>query len=101
MDLGRSRRIQTYALISAFFVAMTLNPHVQVRARAELDAVVGWDRLPDFSDRMALPYVNAIVKELFRWHVAAPLAFPHLSTVDDEYGGYFIPQGTMVMMNSW
>ena len=92
---------QIYSLISAFFVAMALNPDVQAQARTELDAVVGPDRLPDFSDRAALPYVNAILKEVMRWHVSVPLAFPHLSTADDEYGGYFIPRGSMVMMNSW
>lgn len=39
---------------------MSLYPEVQLRAQAEIDAVVGNDRLPTFSDRESLPYVNAL-----------------------------------------
>lgn len=93
--------IQTYSLISAFFLAMALYPEVQQKARAELDSVVGSDRLPEFADRDALPYVDAIVKEVARWHVSAPLGVPHLSTEDDEYEGLFIPRDSAVMINAW
>ena len=26
---------------------------------------------------------------------------PHLSTIDDEYNGFYIPKGTMVFGNAW
>lgn len=52
---------------------MTLHPDVQSRAQAEIDAVVGHDRLPDFSDKDKLPYLNAIISELLRWLIIAPL----------------------------
>ena len=52
---------------------MVLYPEVQKKAQAELDAVVGPNRLPDFEDRPSLPYINAIVKESMRWHLVAPL----------------------------
>ena len=29
------------------------------------------------------------------------LAVPHMSTADDEYDGYLIPKGTLVMGNAW
>lgn len=48
----------------AFFLAMALNPAVQAKAQAEIDAVVGSDRLPTFADRENLPYVDALVKEV-------------------------------------
>lgn len=51
---------------------MVLYPEVQKKAQAELDAVIGHNRLPTFSDREALPYVEATVKEVFRWHAVAP-----------------------------
>jgi cytochrome P450 len=47
-------------------------PEVQARAQAELDAVVGTDRLPDFNDQPNLPYVNAILKEVLRWQPVTP-----------------------------
>jgi cytochrome P450 len=54
--------------MSTFFLAMTLHPEVQRKAREEIDRVVGTYRLPTFSDRESLPYVEAVVKESFRWH---------------------------------
>ena len=51
---------------------MVLNPDVQSRAQAEVDSVVGKDRLPEFDDLPSLPYVEAIIMELLRWHPVVP-----------------------------
>ena len=45
---------------------MQLYPDAQRAAQEELDRVVGPDRLPDFSDRENLPYVEAFYKECAR-----------------------------------
>lgn len=60
-------------MLSAFFLAVTLYPSVLKKGQAEIDAVVGNDRLPTMGDRDALPYVNAICTELLRWNVVIPL----------------------------
>ncbi|KAJ3790675.1 cytochrome P450 [Lentinula aff. detonsa] len=91
----------TVSAVYAFFLAMTLYPEVARKAQAEIDAVVGNDRLPTFADREHLPYVDAIVKEVFRWNVVAPLAVPHRATQDDFYDGYFIPKGSLLIPNLW
>ena len=52
---------------------MTLYPEVQRKAQAELDHEVGNSRLPNFSDEGALPYVQAVLKEVLRWHPVTPL----------------------------
>ncbi|KAI0642608.1 O-methylsterigmatocystin oxidoreductase [Trametes meyenii] len=85
----------------AFFLAMVQNPDAQRNAQRELDAVVGPDRLPEFSDRDSLPYVNALVKEVSRWHSVAPLGIPHRTLEEDEYKGYRIPAGTVLVPNAW
>jgi len=46
---------------------------IQKEAQAEIDAVVGPSRLPDFGDRSSLPYINALVKESMRWQSIVPL----------------------------
>ncbi|KAG2021163.1 cytochrome P450 [Coprinopsis cinerea AmutBmut pab1-1] len=48
-----------------------------------------------------LPYIQAIVKELSRWHTVAPLCIPHAVKDDDEYQGYFLPKGSIVFPNTW
>ncbi|TFK48003.1 cytochrome P450 [Heliocybe sulcata] len=89
------------ATTQVFALAMAMYPEVQARAQAELDAIVGPDRLADFDDRPNLPYVNAIVLELSRWLPVVPLAVPHAASSDDEVGGYFIPKGTIILGNTW
>lgn len=80
---------------------MALYPEAQKKAQAELDAIVGPERLPDLSDRDALQYVNAVVKETLRWYTAVPLGVPHCTTEEDEYNGYYIPKDATVLINSW
>jgi cytochrome P450 len=101
---------------------MTLFPDVQKKAQAEIDAVVGPDRLPSFADRDSLPYTEALVKEVHRWNVVAPTgmrilfiafinrraaltthltAVPHHVTEDDIHDGYHIPKGSLVIPNIW
>ncbi len=63
--------------------------------------MVGPHRLPTFTDRDALPYVGAVVKELLRWHSSVPLGVARCSVADDEYAGYFIPADTTILVNSW
>ena len=63
---------------------MALFPEVQEKARAELDAIIGQERLPEFSDQDSLPYVCAIIKELLRWRSVVPFGVPHCSLEDDE-----------------
>lgn len=45
---------------------MVLRPEIQSKAQAEIDSVVGHDRLPDFNDRPSLPYIDRIVQETLR-----------------------------------
>ncbi|GJE96524.1 hypothetical protein PsYK624_127210 [Phanerochaete sordida] len=42
-----------------------------------------------------------MVNEVLRWHPAGPLGVPHRSTTDDEYNGYCIPAGSIVVANLW
>ena len=80
---------------------MAINPEVQRRAQAELDSVVGATRLPTLEDKPSLPYVSALMKECFRWRSVVPMGVPHVMTEEDEYKGYRIPQGSLVVTNIW
>ena len=76
-------------------------PEVQTKAQAEIDAVVGNGRLPDFRDEGNLPYVSALVKEVYRWRVVTPQATPHCLIEDDYYRGFYLPKGSVVIGNTY
>ena len=81
----------------SFFVAIVMFPTVQRKAQEELDLVVGADRLPTIGDLRSLPYVQAIYMETLRWAPVLPLAVPHRAILADEYEGYHIPAGSVVI----
>jgi len=91
----------TAVTVTAFVLAMNLYPDVQRKAQAEIDSVIGHERLPNFSDRPHLPYINCIVKEVMRWFLVAPSAITHVTTEEDVYHGYRIPSGSLVLPNVW
>lgn len=90
----------TIAAIVGFFLGLVMEPEVQRRAQAELDAVVG-DRLPTYEDRPRMPYLEGIVNEAYRWQPVLPLSIPHATATDNEYRGMLIPKGSIVMGNAW
>ena len=76
---------------------MSLFPDVQKKAQDELDRVVSPNMLPEFDDYENLVYIQAIALESLRWMPALPMGVPHGLIQDDEYRGYHIPKGTMVI----
>ena len=68
-------------------LAMVAYPETQRHAQAELDSVVGRDRVPTFSDFQHLPYIRSMVKEALRWRPIDPVGLPHRVIQDDWYKG--------------
>lgn len=91
----------TVSSIYAFFKAMVLYPDIAAEAQAEIDSVIGPDRLPSFADRNDMPYVNALVLEVLRWNAVGPLGVPHMVKQDDIHNGFLIPKGALVIPNIW
>lgn len=96
-------------------LAMITYPEVLAKAQAEIDTVVGTDRLPAFADRASLPYIECLLSECLRWAAPVPLGWllflalslyashsvydtglPHRLMEDDVYEGMFIPKGSLV-----
>ncbi|EPT01064.1 hypothetical protein FOMPIDRAFT_112035 [Fomitopsis schrenkii] len=80
---------------------MTLHPEVLKKAQDEISRIVGDTRLPDFEDRPQLPYVECVLRELYRYCPSGALGIPHAVIEDDVYRGYHIPKGATVIANIW
>jgi cytochrome P450 len=91
----------TSTAINSWLLACLLFPDIVTKAQAELDRVVGPDRLPTFDDEDNLPYIRAMAKETLRWRPITKIGVSHSTTEDDWYEGYFIPKGSVVVLNWW
>ncbi|EJD06678.1 cytochrome P450 [Fomitiporia mediterranea MF3/22] len=91
----------TSSALKALFLLMTIHTHVAKKAQEEIDGVVGRDRFPCIEDRGSLPYLDCVLKELYRIHTVAPLGLPHRSTKAEQYRGWTIPEGSMIITNIW
>ena len=65
--------VQLISFSWTFLMGMLINPDAQRKAHAEMDAVVGRERLPTAADRPALPYLEAVLTEMLRWLPSATL----------------------------
>ena len=77
------------------------NPEKLKRAQAELKEVVGLNRRVEESDTERLPYLRAVVKEVFRLHPAGPFLVPHRADRRCEIAGFVIPKHSRVLVNVW
>ncbi|KAG8755039.1 hypothetical protein FRC11_006280 [Ceratobasidium sp. 423] len=76
---------------------LAVYPEVQEKAQREIDAIVGTNRLPTLGDRENLSYIERLLTEIVRWHPTAPLGVPHVCTQENEYRGYRIPKGAIII----
>ncbi|MBN3313197.1 CP2U1 protein, partial [Atractosteus spatula] len=80
---------------------MSLHPHIQEKVQAEIDLVVGPDRVPSVTDKPSLPFTEATIMEVQRMTVVVPLSIPHMASENTSFRGYTIPKGTVIVPNLW
>uniref|UniRef100_A0ACD5Y912 Uncharacterized protein n=1 Tax=Avena sativa TaxID=4498 RepID=A0ACD5Y912_AVESA len=77
------------------------NPTKMGKARAELMEAFGSGNAEE-GDLANLPYLQAVMKETMRLHPPAPLLLPHeVSESGVTLGGFSVPKGARVFINSW
>ncbi|XP_028934976.1 cytochrome P450 2D14 [Ornithorhynchus anatinus] len=78
---------------------MLLHPDVQSRVQVEIDQVIGRDRRPTMADQAKMPFTNAVIHECQRLGDIIPIGLPHLTLRDTQVQGFFIPEGTYLILN--
>ena len=91
----------TASFLQAFILTLINNPDVQEKGQKEIDRVVGPDRWPTLEDYNSVPYIRAIVDEVFRFRAILPVSVPHVSTKVGFYKGYRIPEDSLIFMNTY
>ncbi|KAI6185418.1 (pine wood nematode) hypothetical protein [Aphelenchoides besseyi] len=70
---------------------------VQEKMQEELSREIGSDRLVKMSDRLQLPYTNAVIFEAIRCSNIIAQNVPRRTTRDVEIGGCLVPKGTAIL----
>jgi hypothetical protein len=96
-----------------------LHPEVQRKGQEEISRVCDSNQLPSYDDADSLPYVTAIALEVLRWANVTPIGTvhtllmltgpncsyfagaPRYNDTDDVYNQYFVPGGSIIIMNLW
>ncbi len=90
----------TAASIYSLLAILVNHPCIQEKCFRQIADTIG-NRPPTMSDYQNLPYIEALILELFRYTSNSPLFVPHCATRDTELKGHVIPKGTLVMCNIW
>ena len=80
-------------------VLMSLNPEAQKRVRQEIHDKIGHKRPPQISDRVELPFTEAVLLEVQRIATPLPQSAPHRAMKDVSLFGYDIPENSLVACN--
>jgi cytochrome P450 len=97
--IGGGTRSPHNALLTFVYLMMAY-PEWQTKLQAQVDGVVGSQRLPNWDDIPNLPLVRAVVKEGIRYRsIVAELGIPHALDEDDVYEGFHFKKGTVFHAN--
>lgn len=80
---------------------LLLNPDMLSIVREEVKQIVGEDGKIEEAKIINLPYLDAVIKETMRLHLAAPLLAPHKTETQVKLGKYTIPKNTQILVNAW
>ncbi|NWW49487.1 CP2C1 protein, partial [Pedionomus torquatus] len=71
--------------------------HIQAKVQEEIDVVLGAGRTPSMDNKLRMPYTNAVIHELQRFHKTRIENFPRMTTQNVTFRGHTIPKGTVVI----
>lgn len=69
--------------------------------QAELEEVIGKNKVVGESDISKLPYLQATVKETLRMHPPTVFLLPRKANNDVELYGYVVPKDAQIFVNLW
>uniref|UniRef100_A0A175YP90 Cytochrome P450 n=1 Tax=Daucus carota subsp. sativus TaxID=79200 RepID=A0A175YP90_DAUCS len=80
---------------------LILHPDKMMRLRNEIAESVSQKGRIEESELLRMPFLQAVVKETMRLHLAVPFLLPHKTETNVSLKGYEIPKNTQVLVNAW
>ncbi|KAL0325544.1 UNVERIFIED_CONTAM: cytochrome [Sesamum radiatum] len=77
------------------------NPHVMSKLKTEVRTVLGANKQIEESDISKLPYLQAVIKEAFRYHPPGPFITRVKDGNDLQFKKYVIPKDALILINIW
>ncbi|XP_021662322.1 geraniol 8-hydroxylase-like [Hevea brasiliensis] len=101
LDLFAAGTDTTSSTLEWAMTELLRNPKTLMKAKEELEQIIGKGNLLHESDIAKLPYLKAIIKETLRLHAAAPLLVPRKAGANVEICGFTVPKDAQVLVNAW
>ncbi|KAL0438825.1 UNVERIFIED_CONTAM: cytochrome [Sesamum latifolium] len=77
------------------------NPQVMSKLKTEVRTVLGDNKQVEESDISKLPYLQAVIKEAFRYHPPGPFVTRCKDGDDIKIKKYVIPKNALILINIW
>ncbi|AAF97287.1 Putative cytochrome P450 [Arabidopsis thaliana] len=77
------------------------NPKTMTKVQDEINRVIRQNGDVQESHISKLPYLQAVIKETFRLHPAAPFLLPRKAERDVDILGFHVPKDSHVLVNVW
>ncbi|XP_074347474.1 cytochrome P450 76T24-like [Apium graveolens] len=77
------------------------HPQMMLKLRDEICETVRKEGTIEETEILRLPYLQAVVKETMRLHLAVPFLVPHKTEKDVKINDYILPKNTQVLVNAW
>ncbi|XP_076650145.1 putative cytochrome P450 305a1 [Halictus rubicundus] len=99
VDLFLAGFLTTTITLEFLFLNMIVHQDVQRKLQKEIDSVVPADRLPDISDKLRLPYMEAVITESQRMWPVFPVIGPRRVLQDTHLDHFKVPKDTTILID--
>jgi cytochrome P450 len=89
----------TSITIDLALMMMLVRPDIQATIHQEIDQALDNSQLPMYSDKVKLPYTEAVLLEVQRFFHIVPISGPRRATCTTTLGDYQIPKNTTVLIS--
>ncbi|KAK6160665.1 hypothetical protein DH2020_004046 [Rehmannia glutinosa] len=101
LDLFVAGTDTTSGTVEWVMTELLRNPRIMSKAKKEIQTIIGKNKQVDESDISKLPYLQAVIKETFRYHPPGPFLLRQKDEDELEINNYTISKNSVILINIW